>query len=449
VSVLPSSWAHAPASRLLSHNIGGVWGDPPGNNDRDVLVVRVADFRDDGTISLATTPRRSITARQVESRQLRGGDILLEKSGGGPTKPVGRVLRVTAAPGPLVPTNFVQLIRPDETVVAPAFLFWWLWWSHLNGTAAGFQRATTNIRNLRTSDYLERPVPLPPLAEQRRIVAAIEEQFSRLDAAEAGLRRVSRKLATMRSAVVEQLLGGDWPRGKIKDCGDGSRHALAIGPFGSNLKTTDYRESGVPLVFVRNIRASSFGDAKAKYVATAKATELAAHVVRGGDVLVTKMGDPPGDTAVYPLGAPEAIITADCIKISLSDAFEPRFVALAIAARDARRQVLDATKGVAQKKVSLARFKEVEIPAPPIHEQIRIVAEVERNLSIAGALAKQVGTALDRSASLRRSILARAFAGDLVQQEPADEPASALLERIAAARGGETRATRPRATVPA
>jgi type I restriction enzyme S subunit len=378
---------------------------------------------------------------EIERFSVLPGDVLVCEGG-----EVGRTAIWTGQLPWVGYQKALHRLRPASGISAPYIAYLMRWFASTDLFEPYVTGST--IKHLPQEDVRLLPVPVPPEREQLRIVAAIEEQFSRLDAAEAGLRRISRKLGAMRSAVVEQLLGGEWVRIKIKNCGDGSRYALAIGPFGSNLKTTDYRESGVPLVFVRNIRASSFGDATAKFVAAPKAAELAAHVVRSGDVLVTKMGDPPGDTAVYPLDAPDAIITADCIKISLSDAFEPRFVALAIAARDARRQILDATKGVAQKKVSLARFKEVEIPAPPIHEQVRIVAEAERHLSIADALAKQVGTALSRSASLRRSILERAFAGDLVPQEPTDEPASALLERIVAARGGETQRTRTRATVP-
>jgi type I restriction enzyme S subunit len=289
-------------------------------------------------------------------------------------------------------------------------------------------------------------LPLAPLREQRRIVAAIEEALSRLDAAEESLRRGDRRLRALRAAAVEQSLDGAWPMVPIGDVGADRRHALAIGPFGSNLKTSDYRQEGVSLVFVRNIRAKSFGGEGARFISASKARELAAHTVREGDVLVTKMGDPPGDATVYPQGSPDAVITADCIKITASADYDPHFLALAITSRGGRRQVLTMTKGVAQKKVSLARFKRLEIPAPPLEEQRRIVAEVERQVSLTNALSEAVDTALRRSVALRRSILERAFSGQLVPQDSSDESASVLLERLAddrAARGP----TRRRKTV--
>ncbi len=75
------------------------------------------------------------------------------------------------------------------------------------------------------------------------------------------------------------------------------------------------------------------------------------------------------------------------------------------------------------------------VPLPPLAEQEQIVAEVERRLSVADDAAARVAAGLKRAARLRQSILKRAFAGALVPQDPTDEPASALLERIAAERG--------------
>jgi type I restriction enzyme S subunit len=84
--------------------------------------------------------------------------------------------------------------------------------------------------------------------------------------------------------------------------------------------------------------------------------------------------------------------------------------------------------------LSTAKLKSLPIPLPPIEHQRRIVADVERHLSLIDALSTAIDHALTRSAMLRRSILERAFRGALVPQDPSDEPASELLERIAATR---------------
>jgi type I restriction enzyme, S subunit len=213
------------------------------------------------------------------------------------------------------------------------------------------------------------------------------------------------------------------------------KYSLAIGPFGSNLKVSDYRDEGTPLIFVRNIRARNFTDGSIQYVSEQKAKELRARSVSSGDILVTKMGDPPGDVCIYPDGMPDGVITADCIKIRLHPYLEnPRYVAFSIESTSGRRQLLERTQGVAQLKVSLARFRDVAIPLPPLIEQQRIAETLERQLSFVDVIGERLRQDADRSRRFRQAILHSAFSGTLVLQNPADEPASVLLERIRAER---------------
>jgi type I restriction enzyme S subunit len=91
-----------------------------------------------------------------------------------------------------------------------------------------------------------------------------------------------------------------------------------------------------------------------------------------------------------------------------------------------------------QYNLNLAALKSLPVPLPPIEEQRSIIAEVERRLSITNAMEAQIDRALRRSAALRRSILAQAYSGKLIPQDASDEPASGLLERIAAARSASS-----------
>ena len=219
-------------------------------------------------------------------------------------------------------------------------------------------------------------------------------------------------------------------------------YSLAIGPFGSNLKVSDYTDEGVPLVFVRNIRSHTFGGDSTNYISQEKADELRPHWVSPGDILITKMGDPPGDACLYPDGQPTAVITADCIKFRPCGVLSfPTYFVSTINSQGVRSQILGITKGVAQLKVSLARFKTIGLPLPPLAEQSRIVAEVERRLSVIDELEATVAANLKRAERLRQSILKRAFEGKLVPQDPNDEPASMLLEHIRAERQVEQKAT--------
>jgi len=168
---------------VLEDTIGGVWGDLPGVSEIDVLVYRSTEFRNDGTLFHDSAVTRSVSQKQTERRSLRPGDILLEKSGGGPKQPVGRVAWVEDVAGVAVCANFVQLVRPDAGVVVPRFLFYILWFWHQTGRTLEFQAATTGIRNLRTPDYLAQEMLFPEPEEQERVVAIVDAATNAMDCA--------------------------------------------------------------------------------------------------------------------------------------------------------------------------------------------------------------------------------------------------------------------------
>ena len=346
------------------------------------------------------------------------------------------------------------------------------------------------------------PVPIAPLPEQHRIVARIEELFSRLDAGIEALQKARVQLRRYRQAVLKAAVEGrlteqwrkahpevepaekllekilkerriiweakhkslgrdhrrfvykeptspdlfslpelpvQWCWATTEQLASTERHSLAIGPFGSDLKVEDYRDEGVPLIFVRNIRSATFDGTNARYISHEKAEYLRAHKVESGDILITKMGEPPGDACLYPEDMPTAIITADCIKWNLPQLLqEKEFFVHALNSNLVRRQFLGITKGVAQQKVSLQRFKGIAIPLAPQAEEHKIVAELERNFSVVDETENTISSSLICADRLRQSILKRAFEGRLVPQDPGDEPASVLLERIRQEREAET-----------
>jgi type I restriction enzyme S subunit len=229
-------------------------------------------------------------------------------------------------------------------------------------------------------------------------------------------------------------LHADWAVFALGELAADVPYASAIGPFGSDLKAQDYRSDGVPLVFVRNIRSRRFVDAKSQYVSGDKANELSAHSVTGGDLLVTKMGEPPGDTAVYPRDLPDAVITADCIKLTPGALTSAEFLSYWLITPVIRARLLEEVRGVAQQKISLGRFRSLRVELPPLPEQHEIVRRIDAAFARIDAVRESVAVKLASIEALERAILTRAFRGELVPQDPADEPASVLLDRIRAER---------------
>ncbi len=214
------------------------------------------------------------------------------------------------------------------------------------------------------------------------------------------------------------------------------------------MKVSDYTYEGVPLVFVLNIRSGVFDNENTKYVSKTKAEELHPHWVNSFDVLITKMGEPPGDACLYPVGRPLAIITADCIKFRLCSSLDnPNYFVYAINSNVVRSQICSITLGVAQKKISLERFKTIALPLPPVEEQQAIVQEIETRLSVCDKIEQDIEENLEKAEALRQSILKKAFEGKLLnERELAEvrraedwEPAEVLLERIKAERAGDVK----------
>jgi type I restriction enzyme S subunit len=390
------------------------------------------------------------------------------------------ILRIEAA------TNqaCAALLPSDANRECLPYIYYFLLLKREDFKKAGKGGAQPNISQ---TVIKQTPIPVAPRNEQKRIVEKIETLFARLDKGEEAVREVQKLLTRYRQSVLKSAVTGqltaEWRaergaklqhadhlldelledrrsswkgRGRYKEpvepvaaelpelpaewawaspeqLSKAEANSLCIGPFGSNLKVDDYRDSGVPLVFVRHIRAHDYSGLNLKFVTEEKAAELSSHKVFPGDLLITKMGEPPGDVSIYPADSPTAVITADCIRFSTAgNAAQARYLEIAISSPLVQLQIKKIAKGVAQQKVNLANFKKIAIPLPSSDEQARIVEIVDEAVSKTAALEKWCKTELKRSASLRQSILKDAFAGRLVPQDPSDEPASDLLARIAA-----------------
>jgi type I restriction enzyme, S subunit len=228
------SWKALPLGDVVEHTIGGVWGGESGTDEVEVTVVRSTEFTKRGYLNFETGVSRSIKHSQLKSRELKVGDILLEKSGGGPDQPVGRVVYVTREiPNKFVCSNFVQLIRPNSKIVEPLFLFHIMWRWHAINRTLEFQAQTTGIRNLRTPDYLEQEINLPTLPEQKRIVDLISSIDAYIEALQHQFERAKRS----RNAVLHELLtaGGDeWVEttlGEVAEVIGGGTPSTTIGEY--------------------------------------------------------------------------------------------------------------------------------------------------------------------------------------------------------------------------
>ena len=216
---LPEGWAEATLEEIVVHKLGGEWGKDPNEVAESpemvrVRVIRGTEFRHWERDKGATAEERVIKRKSLARRRLAVGDLVVEVSGGGATQPVGRTLLIDAEVvrrtdgAPLICSNFCRQIRIHREI-DPAFVHLALSYHYLCGSFDEHQTQTTNLRNLDFDSFLSGVVlPLPPLAEQRRIVEKTRELMAPLRRAREGFARLPEILRRFRQSVLADAYSG-------------------------------------------------------------------------------------------------------------------------------------------------------------------------------------------------------------------------------------------------
>jgi type I restriction enzyme, S subunit len=281
------------------------------------------------------------------------------------------------------------------------------------------------------SQLREHEFVLPPLPEQERIVAVIEEQFSRLDEGEHLLRSARRRAERLRTAAMAAAIAGDWP---IKALAD----VTAKQEYGSSAKASAAQASGVPIVRMGNIQDGRIDLSRdVKYLPTDH-PDVARYRLKVGDLLFNRTNSPElvGKSAVFRGTPGSACFASYLIRVQLDECCLPEWASLYLNSPGGRRWAASVrSQQVGQANINGSKLAAMPMPLPPVDEQRRILAEFERQVSLVESAIAVVDHSLVRSGDLRRAVLGRAFSGRLVPQDPADPPASELLACLEMASG--------------
>lgn len=299
--------------------------------------------------------------------------------------------------------NHAHVIRPHRDKVLDDWLIYYLNGADLMPFVSGMTVPKLNQGRLR-----EIPIPLPPLEEQQRIVAVLDEAFEGLTRArahaEANLHN-AREL--FESHLVDIFTHPDpsWQREKL------SRYCekITVGHVGPMAKR--YVSTGTPFLRSQNVRPFRIDLTDVKYIDEGFTQELGKSELRPGDVAIVRTGY-PGTCAVIP-DELELANCADLVIARTGPKLNPHFLALLLNSSYGKALVAGASVGAAQKHFNVGAAKQAIFPFPSLLEQERLVAQADELNSATEDLANIATAKLQDLDDLRQSLLQKSFAGEL------------------------------------
>jgi type I restriction enzyme S subunit len=367
-----------------------------------------------------------------------------------------------------------HVFRSTQAIL-PEFVFYFIRQESFRKRGEANMTGSVGQKRVPSSFLAEFDIPLPPLNEQRRIVEKLEKLLDKVDACQKRLEKIPLILKRFRQSVLAAACSGkltaDWreklsqiespdsfikrirkyridkhesdcmkaissglrkPRrptnlepkirfndaieeipttwfwASFEDIASTETYSMSSGPFGSALGRKDYVDAGIPVIRGQNIQSGRFVLNGFVYVSNEKALELKRSIAYPKDIIVVAVGS-SGQAAMVPL---------------------PEYVNLSLQVQISQDRLREKTTDTARPFLSLTNLKTLLLPIPPIDEQQEIVRQVESLFKLADQVEARYNKARAYVDKLAQSILAKAFRGELVPQDPDDEPASALLERI-------------------
>lgn len=396
-------------------------------------------------------PRRYVSDEQL----LRRGDIVVAASSGSRSV-VGKAAQLTIDWAGSFGA-FCFGLRPKPNV-NPAYLAWFLQTSEYRRQVSELS-AGVNINNLRAVHIENIPIPLAPDDEQERIVAEIEKQLTRLDAGVAALRRVQANLKRYRAAVLKAACEGHVvpteaelarKEGRTFETGAALIARILAERRSKWQGKGKYREPGSPTTnlaplpdgwtwaCVEQLGEVQLGRQRSpknvskeyptKYIRAANITERGLDLsdvlemefspaererfaLRSGDVVLSEASGSPsqvGKPAIWRNELPLYCFQNTVLRLRPT-AVDPKYVLVTFQHFYANSIFAKVAGGVGINHLGAEKFSAIPFPLPPLAEQARIVAEVERRLSVAEELQGSVSTNLQRATRLRQSVLQAAF----------------------------------------
>lgn len=278
--------------------------------------------------------------------------------------------------------------------------------------------ASTLMGGITVKNFGNIKIPVPPLPEQERIVARIEELFSELDKAVETLKTTKQQLAVYRQAVLKEAfdvaLKYTEKLMSIEEFLVTDRKGMSTGPFGTMIKKHEHKQDGVPMLGIENIGEGKFVNGNKIFVTKEKAKELKSFVLKSGDIIISRSGT-VGEICAVPAYMEGALLSTNLMRVSLNlqKVLSEYFIYMFQSKGVVLDQVKELCKGSTRIFLNQTILKQIKFPIPSIAKQKEIISEIEARMSTCGSIEKTVDTALQQAEAMRHSILKQTFEGRL------------------------------------
>lgn len=367
-------------------------------------VLRTTNFSKDCRIKLDDLAIIDVEKKKLDARRLQRGDIIVEKSGGGPKQPVGRVILFDMDDDDYSFCNFTSALRiKDKERLDYNYLHKYLTYLYFEGETEKYQSNLVGFRNLDFKGYVGIEVPYPSLPEQQRIVDILDQEFAKIDVLKANAEKSLQAAKDLFFQILAETFSNpDWSRKRIGDVFD-------TGAGGTPLKTyKEYYENG-------NIPWLRSGEVCKKYITDTELfiTQLgmdnsSAKMFPEKSVVVAMYGATAGQVGILHL---ETTTNQAVCGIFPRKDYIPEFVYYSLL--NSKKGLVAQATGNAQPNISQIKIKNTLIPVIPKEQQDAVVARLDNLNGRCNALQENHQKTLALCDDLKQSLLRKAFNGEL------------------------------------
>jgi type I restriction enzyme S subunit len=432
---LPKGWIESQLGELTTITSGfGFPKELQGRTEGDIPFAKVRDL---SRAYLHTQKRLSEADNYVEIEDLDRLKARPVRRGATAFAKIGEALRLNRRvflDADVILDNNCMACSPNLSAIDPAFLFRQLETVDL----AQFANATT-VPSVRKSDVERISFSLPPLAEQKRIVAKLDALSARSARARKDLARIDSLVTRYKQAVLSKAFS------EVSSNAISIRELMDFVTSGSRGWAKYYSDEGPLFLRIGNTQRGNIelNLDEVQNVSPPEGSEGRRTKVHAGDVLITITAD-LGRVAVTPDGFPEAYVNQHIALLRLQSPEMARYVAWYMVSPQGQDSLHQNDRGATRAGLGLDDIRDLALPLPSLEVQKETVHRIENAFRKVDKLTAEAKRALELTDKLDEAILAKAFRGELVPQDTNDEPASVLLERIKAERAAAPKAKRGR-----